>query len=99
MRLWARRQRPLAPDRQRLLVVGERANRFGRLVGQLAEAGVAVLAADHPELPDCHGRALLAACYSAAAPSGRSNWAASVDPAIATVLLAPPDRASATASK
>src|SRR5512146_1928800 len=97
MRLRPRRHRPLAPDAQRLVVLGERPDRLGAAVAQLAEAGVAVLAADHPILPVAH-RFLLgqaAAAFSGAA----SNWAASVEPAIAIVLLAPPESASATASK
>src|SRR5262249_61435261 len=93
-----RRHRALAPDAQRRIIVGERPDRLGAAVAQLAEAGVAVLAADHPILPVAH---LVLLGQAAAASSGAAalNCAASVEPAIAVVLLAPPESATAPAPK
>src|SRR5882757_5372513 len=94
-----RRLRALLPELERAVVVRERAERLDLAVDDLAEAGVAELAADHPELP----RRIRHDRYSAASLMGCAcsppNCAASVEPFIAVVLDWPPEIARATASK
>src|SRR5216683_18233 len=95
------RLRALLPELQRAIVARERAERLDLAVDDLAEAGVAELAADHPELPRRvrHRRYSAASLMGCVGSSPAPNCAASVEPFIAVVLDWPPEIAKATASK
>src|ERR1700722_5669785 len=98
--------RDVAPGLERGVVARVRAERLGAAIDEPLEARVGIFAADHPELLGHDG--LYLGCGLRTFPLGHSaawrgadgvNCPASVEPAIAVVVLAPPEIASATASK